>query len=146
MAIYETVLILNSLLPPKEIDAIIERTQQVITENGGKIRTVDKWGKRRLAYEIQKKQYGFYFAVEFEGDGTIPLALQSEYNFNDNVLRYLTYLYDKHKIKSMAQKKDKPETQSMPGTEKTKTVEKEASETTLKPEPNKKEEAKNVQE
>jgi len=107
MAIYETVVILNSLLPPKELDDIIERAQQVITDNGGKVRTVDKWGKRRLAYEIQKKQYGFYFAVEFEGEGNIPLALQSEYNFNDNILRYLTYSYDKHKIQALAKKKEK---------------------------------------
>ena len=104
MAIYETVVILDSLLPPKEIDDIVEHFSKVITEHGGKVRSVDKWGKRRLAYEIQKKQYGFYFAIEFEGPGEIPLVLQSEYNFNDNVLRYLTYLYDKHKLKAMAQK------------------------------------------
>ena len=104
MAIYETVVILDSLLPPKEIDDLVEHFTKVIAEHGGKVRTVDKWGKRRLAYEIQKKQYGFYFAIEFEGDGNIPLVLQSEYNFNDNVIRYLTYKYDKHKIKSMAEK------------------------------------------
>lgn len=105
MAIYETVVILDSLLPPKEIDQIVDRVQDVIKENGGTVRTVDKWGKRRLAYEIRKKQYGFYFAVEFEGEGNIPLALQSEYNFNDNVMRYLTYVYDKHKLKAMEKKK-----------------------------------------
>jgi len=104
MAIYETVVILDSLLPPKEIDDLVEHFSKVITEHGGKVRTVDKWGKRRLAYEIQKKQYGFYFAIEFEGPAEIPQVLQSEYNFNDNVLRYLTYLYDKHKIKVMAEK------------------------------------------
>ncbi len=148
MAISETVVILNSLLPPKELDDIIERTQQVITENGGTIRTVDKWGKRRLAYEIQKKQYGFYFAVEFEGEGNIPLALQSEYNFNDNVLRYLTYSFDKHKIKSMSQKKEKAEIQSSPPVEKVKTVDEEPKkeEAQVKPEATEKEEADNVQE
>lgn len=107
MAIYETVVILDSLLPPKEIDDFVERCTSVITEHGGKVRTVEKWGKRRLAYEIQKKQYGFYFAVEFEGEGEIPAVLQSEYNFNDNVLRYLTYRYDKHKLQSMANQKPK---------------------------------------
>ena len=109
MAIYETVVILDSLLPLKEIDDFVERVETVIKVHGGTIRVTDKWGKRRLAYEIQKKQYGFYFAVEFEGDGEIPDILQSEYNFNDNVLRYLTYRYDKHKLKAMASKKtDKP--------------------------------------
>ncbi len=102
MAIYETVVILDSLLPPKEIDEAVERFSQIITENGGTIRKVDKWGKRRLAYEIQKKQYGFYVAIEFEGEGNIPKALQSEYNYTDPVLRYLTYRYDKHQLKAMA--------------------------------------------
>lgn len=107
MAIYETVVILDSLLPPKEIDDFVERVESVIKEHGGTVRVTDKWGKRRLAYEIQKKQYGFYFAIEFEGAGNIPDILQSEYNFNDNVLRYLTYLYDKHKIKDMSKEKPK---------------------------------------
>lgn len=101
MAIYETIFILDSLLSPKEIDAAIERFSGIIKENGGSIRKVDKWGKKRLAYEIQKKQYGFYAAIEFEGTGNIPKELESEYNFNDNVLRYLTYRYDKHKLKAM---------------------------------------------
>ncbi len=101
MAIYETIVILDSLLQPKEIDAAVERFSEIIKENGGTVRLVDKWGKRRLAYEIRKKQYGFYVAIEFEGEGNIPHALQSEYNYTDSVLRYLTYRYDKHKLKAM---------------------------------------------
>jgi small subunit ribosomal protein S6 len=141
MAIYETVVILNSLLPPKELDDIIERAQQVIKENGGTIRTVDKWGKRRLAYEIQKKQYGFYFAIEFEGEGNLPLALQSEYNFNDNVLRYLTYAYDKHKIKSVALKQAKAEAQEEVVEEPVKVVEKPVVEATPESDQKEQEEA-----
>ncbi len=101
MAIYETIFILDSLMPPKEIDAAIERFSSIITSNGGKVRKVEKWGKRRLAYEIEKKQYGFYGSIEFEGTGNIPKELESEYNFNDKVLRYLTYRYDKRKLKAM---------------------------------------------
>jgi len=103
MAIYESIIILDSLLSPKEIDAAIERFSGIIKEHGGTIRKVDKWGKKRLAYEIQKKQYGFYTAIEFEATGNIPKELENEYNYNDNVLRYLTYRYDKHKLKAMAQ-------------------------------------------
>lgn len=110
MAIYESIVILDSLLSPKEIDTAIERFSGIIKEHGGTIRKVDKWGKKRLAYEIQKKQYGFYAALEFEATGNIPKELENEYNYNDNVLRYLTYRYDKHKLKAMAQEqKDKAE-------------------------------------
>jgi small subunit ribosomal protein S6 len=101
MAIYETIYILDSLMPPKDIDTTIQRYSGIITDNGGTVRKVDKWGKRRLAYEIQKKQYGFYVSIEFEGPGNIPKLLESDYNYNDKVLRYLTYRYDKYKLKAM---------------------------------------------
>jgi len=101
MAIYETVLILDSLLAAKEIDVLVEQFSGIITANGGTIRKVDKWGKKRLAFEIRKKQYGFYVAIEFEGGGNIPLLLQSDYNYNDKVMRYLTYQYDKHQLQAL---------------------------------------------
>ncbi len=102
MSIYESIIILDSLLSPKEIDTAVERFSAIITEHGGTIRKVDKWGKKRLAYEIQKKQYGFYVAIEFESSGNIPHELEKDYNYNDKVLRYLTYRYDKHKLRAMA--------------------------------------------
>jgi small subunit ribosomal protein S6 len=100
MAMYETIFILDSLLAPEEIDKTIDRIKEVIENNKGKVLTIDKWGKKRLAFEIQKKQYGFYVAIEFDAEGNLPLALQNEYNYNDKVLRYLTYRYTKNKIKA----------------------------------------------
>ena len=101
MAIYESVIILDSLLAAKEIDALVEEFSGIITSNGGTIRKVDKWGKKRLAFEINKKQYGFYLAIEFEATGNIPSDLEGNYNYNDSVLRYLTYSYDKHKLQAL---------------------------------------------
>lgn len=101
MAIYETIFILDSLIPPKDIETTIQKYSAIISDNNGTIRKVDKWGKRRLAYEIQKKQYGYYVAIEFDGTGTIPRLLESDYNYNDKVLRYLTYRYDKNKLRAM---------------------------------------------
>jgi small subunit ribosomal protein S6 len=110
MAIYETIFILDSLIPPKDIETTIQKYSAIIAENGGKVRKVDKWGKRRLAYEIHKKQYGFYIAIEFEGPGNIPRLLESDYNYNDKVLRFLTYRYDKNKLKAMEMDQDKAKT------------------------------------
>ena len=132
MPMYETIFILDSLLAPEEIDKIVDRVKEMIESNGGKVVTVDKWGKRRLAYEIQKKQYGFYVAIEFEGEGPIPNALEHEYNFNDKILRYLTYRYTKNKLKSrekqIEKRKSEPqnleiqEAESTPKTENIETV------------------------
>lgn len=115
MQMYETIFILDSLLAPEEIDKLVNRVKEIVETNGGKILTVDKWGKRRLAYEIQKKQYGFYVAVEFEGEGPIPNLLEREYNFNDKILRYLTYRYTKNKI--IARKKEAETKKIQPATE-----------------------------
>jgi small subunit ribosomal protein S6 len=113
MAMYETIFILDSLLSTEEIDKIINRVKELVETNAGKMVSIDKWGKRRLAYEIQKKQYGFYVAIEFEGEGPLPNALANEYNFNDKILRYLTYRYTKNKLKAREKerelKKDQPE-------------------------------------
>ncbi len=100
MAVYETIFILDSLLSPEEIENNINRVKEVIETQGGKVTAIDKWGKRRLAYEIQKKQYGFYVAMEFESIGNVPLVLQNEYNYNDKMIRYLTYRYSKNKLKA----------------------------------------------
>jgi len=98
MAYYETIFILDSLLTPEEIEKAIGRVKELIEKAGGKILNVDTWGKRRLAYEIQKKQYGYYVSIEFEEKGTVPTILDNEYNYNDKVLRYLTYRFDKKKM------------------------------------------------
>jgi len=100
MAVYETIFILDSLLSAEEIENNINRVKEVIETQGGKVTAIDRWGKRRLAYEIQKKQYGFYVAMEFESVGNIPLVLQNEYNYNDKMIRYLTYRYSKNKLKA----------------------------------------------
>jgi len=100
MAMYETIFILDSLLSTEEIEKIINRVKEIIETNDGKVVSIDKWGKRRLAYEIQKKQYGFYVAIEFDGEGSLISVLGNEYNFNDKVLRYLTYRYSINKLKA----------------------------------------------
>ena len=105
MAIYESIVILDSLMAPKEIDAAIERFKGIITEHKGNVLTEEKRGKRRLAYEIQKKQYGFYVSLEFEATGNVPAELEKEYKYNDKVMRFLTYRYDKHKLKIRAEEK-----------------------------------------
>jgi small subunit ribosomal protein S6 len=115
MAIYEAIFIMDSLVPPKDIEVAVERFNGIITENGGTVRKVDKWGKKRMSYEIEKKQYGFYVSIEFEGTGNIPALLENDFNFNDKVLRYLVYRYNKNKLKVLKLKEqDKKEPAAPP--------------------------------
>jgi small subunit ribosomal protein S6 len=65
---------------------------------------VEDWGKRRLAYEIKRKQYGFYLNVRFSGPEALPLLLEREYRLNESVLRHLTVKIDPLVMKSEEQK------------------------------------------
>ena len=69
--------------------------QKFIETQGGKVKLLDRWGKRRLAYEVAKKQYGYYVYIRFEAEGAFILELEREYKLDDAILRYLTVLVPK---------------------------------------------------
>ncbi|NOZ60650.1 MAG: 30S ribosomal protein S6 [Calditrichaeota bacterium] len=90
MKAYESVIVIDSLLKSEEIEAIIEKVERIINNNGGQIVEIDRWGKKRLAYEIKKRQYGYYVEFIFQGPGNAIQVLEREYGLDENILRYLT--------------------------------------------------------
>ena len=88
--LYETTFIVNASLEDTQIEAAITHVQEIITRNGGEIKAVNKWGRKRLAYTIQKKNNGFYMNIEFEGLGAIVGQLEHIYVLDENILRFLT--------------------------------------------------------
>lgn len=97
---YETTFIVDAHLPTEKTDETIERFLSFIEKKGSKIHHVDRWGKRRLAYEIKKKQYGYYVYVRFESGGEFIRVLEREYKLDDAILRYLTVLVPKVALES----------------------------------------------
>jgi small subunit ribosomal protein S6 len=77
-------------LSEEEITAIIDRSQTIITDRKGVIAKTDKWGKRHLAYEIKKKRDGYYFLIDFAGDGPIVNEIERNYKIDDRVLKFMT--------------------------------------------------------
>ena len=71
---YETVFIVTPVLSEAQVQEVADKFQGVITENGGQIVSSEDWGLRKLAYPIQKKTTGFYYLIEFEGEGVITAA------------------------------------------------------------------------
>lgn len=104
---YETTFVIDSQLKGGEIDEIVKRLERVISVNGGQVVEVQRWGKRRLAYEIKKRQYGYYVHIRFAGKGSIVRALEREYQLNEAILRYLTLVLDKQALKAEALRKEK---------------------------------------
>ena len=92
--LYETTLIVNASLDDSQVDSVIARVQDTITKNGGTVTALNKWGRKRLAYAINKKTNGFYVNIEFEAPGTVQALLERSYQLDEMVLRYLTIHLD----------------------------------------------------
>lgn len=104
MKLYETTVVIDSTMKADDVRNQNDRIVNFISNHGGKIVKVEDWGKRRLAYEIKKKQYGFYLNVRFTSPEALPVLLQREYRLNESVLRYLTVKVDPLVLKSEEQK------------------------------------------
>ena len=99
---YETTIILNASLDDTQVDSAIGRVQETITKNGGAITSLNKWGRKRLAYSISKKTNGFYVNIEFTAPSTVIGLLERSYQLDEMVLRYLTIKLDKKALAAKA--------------------------------------------
>jgi small subunit ribosomal protein S6 len=99
---YESTIIINASLDDAQIEAAIGRVQDTITKNGGTITALNKWGRKRLAYSINKKTNGFYVNLEFTGPASLIALLERSYQLDEMNLRYLTIKLDKKAIASKA--------------------------------------------
>ena len=86
---YELVVVVNAVIEDDARAAVIEKAKDLITRFGGTISGVDEWGKKRLAYEIQMMNDGFYYFIKFEAETTAIAEIESQMRIMDNVLRYL---------------------------------------------------------
>ena len=83
---YETIFIIDAGLDEETTKAVVTKFTDLIAANGT-VETVDEWGKRRLAYEINDKTEGYYVLVDFTADGEFPKELDRQFRINDNILR-----------------------------------------------------------
>ena len=89
MVKYELALVISSKVEDEVRDATLEKAKDIITRSGGTITNVDDWGKKKLAYEIQKMTEAYYYFIAFEGEPTVPGEVESRVRIVDNVIRYL---------------------------------------------------------
>ncbi len=86
---YELALVVSAKVEDEVREATVEKAKEAITSVGGQITNVDEWGKKQLAYEIQKMNAGFYYFIQFDAETTMPGELEQKLRIMDNVLRYL---------------------------------------------------------
>ena len=84
---YELMVILNPEIDERQVGANLDKFLKVITTDGGTIENIDIWGKRRLAYEIQKKNEGIYAVVNFTATAETTQELDRQLNLNEQIMR-----------------------------------------------------------
>ncbi|HIZ07655.1 MAG TPA: 30S ribosomal protein S6 [Candidatus Eubacterium avistercoris] len=86
---YELALIVNAKIEDDARAAVVEKAKDYITRFGGTVTEVEDWGKKKLAYEIQKMSEGFYYFIKFDAEAGVPGELEQSVRIMDNVLRFL---------------------------------------------------------
>ena len=92
---YELAVVVNARIEEEERAAVVDRCKALIERFGGTITNVDDWGKKRLAYEIQKMKEGFYYFIQFDAESSAPIEIENRIRIMDNVIRFLCVRQDK---------------------------------------------------
>lgn len=86
---YEMGVVIRATLDEEGVNSELERVQSLITRFEGTVEKVDSWGRRKLAYPIQKQLDGVYYFITFTSEGGAPAEIESRIRIMENVLRFL---------------------------------------------------------
>jgi small subunit ribosomal protein S6 len=94
MRIYENLFIVKPDATEEEIDHLIETMSKNVTTAGGTVDKVDKWGKRRLAYRVEKQREGSYVLLQFTAEPSVVKEFERRMRVQDSVIKFLTVRID----------------------------------------------------
>ncbi len=86
---YETIFVLNSEMNEEQVNLTIDKVKSIIEKSNGIIENVDIWGKKKLAYEINKKTEGYFVLINFKSSEDFPKELDRNFRIMDSVIRHI---------------------------------------------------------
>ena len=86
---YELALVVSAKIEDDARTATVEKAKEYITRAGGTVTEVEEWGKKKLAYDVQKMSEGFYYFIQFDAASDVPAKVEQDVRIMDNVLRFL---------------------------------------------------------
>lgn len=91
---YESSVLINAALDDPQIEGIISKIKENITANGGELKEIENWGRKRLAYMVNKSKIGYYAIFRFDAPTTIISKLERFYTLDDHILRFINLKLD----------------------------------------------------
>jgi len=91
---YELMYVIRPDLDDEAANAVVERFNGIITNNGGEVESATRWGRRRLAYEVKKFREGLYMLVLFKGEPAVERELERLMKISDEVIRFMVIRRD----------------------------------------------------
>lgn len=91
---YELAIVVTAKIEDEQRAEVVDKCKALIERFGGTVTNVDDWGKKRLAYEVQKMKEAFYYFISFDAESTVPAEIESRVRIMDNVIRYLVVRQD----------------------------------------------------
>jgi small subunit ribosomal protein S6 len=107
MRIYENLFIVKPDATEEEIDHLVEQMTKNLSNAGGKVDKVEKWGKRRLAYRVEKQREGYYVLMQFTSDSQTVREFERRLRVQDQVMKFLTVRIDETLKRLEKRKKDR---------------------------------------
>lgn len=95
---YEAVFIMTPVLSEDQAKETVNKFKDLLVSKGGTVVHEENWGLRKLQYPIQKKSTGFYYLIEFSGEGKIVNDLEVAFKRDERILRFLSVYLDKHGV------------------------------------------------
>ena len=91
---YELCVVISAKLEDDARAEVLEKVKDYVVRAGGEITDIDEWGKKKLAYEIQKMSEGYYYFIHFDAEPTAPAQIETRIRIVDDVLRFLCVTQD----------------------------------------------------
>lgn len=84
------IVVVDGNLTDEEYQGVINKHKEILANIGGELKHEVDWGRRRLAYEVQKRKYGIYYLLYIDGDGEVIEEMSRQYRYDENVIKYFS--------------------------------------------------------
>ncbi|MBA3035544.1 MAG: 30S ribosomal protein S6 [Desulfobacterium sp.] len=93
---YESTVIIDPDIPPENRTPLLEKINEIISQKDGFLVKLNEWGNQKLAYEIMKKNRGYYVHIDYCGTGLLVSEMERFFRIDDRVLKFMTILLEKN--------------------------------------------------